>query len=45
MQRKRFEQGSLENTIVPQEVRKTSNEQPRLTQKASRERRTSKTQS
>ena len=33
------------NTILPQETRKTSNKQPKLTPKATRERRRNKTQS
>ena len=33
------------NTILPQEIRKTSNKQPNLTPIATRERRTKKTQS
>ena len=33
------------NTILPQEIRKISNKQPNLTPKATRERRTNKTES
>ena len=33
------------NTILPQETRKITNKQPKLTPKATRERRTNKTQS
>ena len=44
MQQKQLKKEVYSNKIVPQETRKTSNKQPKLTPKAIRERRTKKPQ-
>ena len=45
MQQKQFKREVYSNTSLPQETRKISNQQPNFTPKATRERRTDKTQS